>query len=105
MLQVKTAWVIAAVAFAVMLAAAADYGFRCYGAPLSRDEAVVRAEDQVERFKKSFNITEAMTLSTITFEHDSKTWLASFAGPKCKVVIVVDRCHGDSAESSNACGG
>lgn len=105
MLQMKTIGsLVAGIAFIAILTVGAEYAFRCHGAPLTRDEAVARAKAQLKRYKQSFQIAEPMSLSDITTEQGTKTWLASFVGPKCKVIIVVDRCHGDSAESANACG-
>lgn len=101
----RTHWVLIAVALAVAMALGADYGFRCHGSPLSRDEALARANARLEHFSKSFNVKEAMTLSDATFEADTKGWLVTFTGPKCKVIIIVDRCHGDDVGSTNGCSG
>lgn len=97
-------WLVLAVAI-VAIAGAADHIYRCTGAPLTREEATVRAEQRMERYRKSFNVREKLNLVETTFDDYSKAWLFTYTGIHCSVIIVVDRCRGDDVGSTNACTG
>jgi hypothetical protein len=101
----KGRWIIGFLLLAVALALGADYGFRCLSSPLTRDEAIARAKVRLDRYSRTYNVKEAMTFSDATFQDDKNLWLVTFVGPKCKVILIIDRCHGDEVGSTNACMG
>lgn len=95
---------LAAVAI-VATALAADYGSRCLRAPLDRSEAITRADSVLARYRQSFGVREDMPLKDASFDPDTKAWLVTYEGPRCAVIIIADRCHGDEVGSTNACTG
>lgn len=107
MLPVKRlSWMVAlAILLIAGLALTLDHFNRCNGQPLSKEEATVRAADQLERYKNSFKIDEAMPLEESKFDPDTKAWLFTYTGRHCSVIIIVDRCHGDEVGGTNACKG
>lgn len=83
---------------------AAVYWGRCHAAPLTRDEALRRAMDRVERFAKSYHVgTAALTVREADFEQDSNSWRVTFGNSDCVVSVIVDRCHGDEIGGSTGC--
>jgi hypothetical protein len=100
------AWIVLGiVAVAVAVALVAEHGFRCWRSPLTREEAVARGQVRLDRFSKTFNVKEPLTLTEATLESEKNTWLLTYTGLRCKVIIMVDRCNGDDVGSVNACGG
>jgi hypothetical protein len=95
--------VLAIVAVAVVLLA--EHGLRCWRSPLTREEAVARGKIRLDRFARTFNVNESLTLSEATFESDRNAWLLTYTGLRCKMIIIVDRCNGDDVGGVNACGG
>jgi len=89
------------IATAVVLGA--QHYFHCHSGPVPEEEAQSRAKARVEKFKKSFGITEQLTLSERHFDPASSSWLFTFSGNACSVIITVDACHGDEVGSSSAC--
>ena len=87
-----------------VLALAIDYARKCHGRPLSRQEAVSRGQARLERFIKSHRVTgDLPSLAEEQYEQDAKTWLLTYVSKTCKVIVMVDRCHGDDVGSSTAC--
>jgi hypothetical protein len=101
----KGRWVIGMVLLIFTIALGADYGYRCLRPPLTKEEAIARAKVRLARYSQSSDMKEAMTLSDVTFQPNNKVWLVTFVGQKCKVILIVDRCHGDDVGSTNACAG
>jgi hypothetical protein len=98
-------WIVGVVLLGVAVALGADYRFRCLRPPLTRDEALARANVWLERYGKTFEPKGTMKLSEAIFEADTNVWLVTFKGPTCELILIVDRCHGDEAGSTTACGG
>ncbi len=87
-----------------LLALAIEYARKCYGPPLSRQEAVSRGQARLERFIRTHRVTgDLPVLAEEQYEQDTKTWLLTYVGKTCKVIVMVDRCHGDDVGSSTAC--
>ena len=102
----RAGWIMLAGVFVIAaIAIAADHFYRCSAQPLSREEASNRGVQQLERYKKSFQIHEDMRLEEARFDQDTKAWLLTYAGKRCSVIIIVDRCHGDEVGGTNACAG
>jgi hypothetical protein len=87
------------------IAICADYARRCYGPPLSREEALHRGQLRLERFIKTHKVPgELPVLVSEQYEQDTRTWLLSYESKGCKVIVMVDRCHGDDIGGTSACG-
>lgn len=73
----------------------ADYLFRCHGQPLSREEALERANAKLQRFSKKFVTGNTLpTLIGDQYDPQRKEWTFTFKNPTCTVGIIADRCHG-----------
>jgi hypothetical protein len=96
-------WILALVGLIIAGALGADYGMRCWRPPLSKEEAIERANARLARYTKSFDVKETLQMTEATFERDTGAWLVTFVGPKCRVIIIADRCRGDDVGSTNAC--
>jgi hypothetical protein len=105
LLPLRRLWWLLLIPAIVAIAGGADYIYRCTGAPLTREEAIVRAEQRLDRYRRSFNVHEKLNLVETSFDQDTKAWLFTYTGLHCSVIIVVDRCHGDDVGSTNACTG
>lgn len=96
-------WLVLIVAL-VAIGIAVDYWRRCHGPPLLREEALQRAQLRLESFMKSFNVPgEFPRLVDETFESDTNAWLLTYENESCKVIVIVDRCHGDDIGGATAC--
>jgi hypothetical protein len=96
-------WIVLALIVGVLILAI-DYARKCHGPPLSRQEAVSRGQARLERFIKTFHVSgDLPVLLEEQYEQDSKTWLLTYGSKTCKVIVTVDRCHGDDVGSSTAC--
>lgn len=88
----RIAGVFIALIFAVLVA---DYLFRCHGKPLSREEALERANAKLQRFSKKFVTGGSLpTLVEEQYDPQRKEWTFTFKNPVCTVGIIADRCHG-----------
>jgi hypothetical protein len=73
----------------------ADHYSRCYGKPLSREEALRRASAQLQYFSQ-----QRMTGGTVPalaeeqYDPTDKTWVFTFRNANCEVAIIADRCQG-----------
>lgn len=87
-----------------LIADAADNWNRCYSAPLSRAEAIERAHTRFERFAQSYSLPSPLpTLVDAEFEADSNSWLVTFRGNDCEVIVITDRCRGDDIGGTTKC--
>jgi hypothetical protein len=94
---------IVAVLVAVVLLA--DHYSRCYGKPLSRDEALQRANEQLRYLSKDFLLGDTLpALADEQYDPQKKTWIVTFRNSTCEVSIITDRCHGtDVGGMSDGC--
>jgi len=86
-----------AVVFIALVSAVlgADYFFRCHGKPLSREEALERANTKLQRFSKKFVTGDSPpTLVEEQYDPQRKGWTFTFKNPVCTVAIIADRCQG-----------
>jgi hypothetical protein len=73
-----------------------DYWARCHGTPLSREEALRRAEARVSRYAKSFHIPGSLPpMTSMDFDASTNAWLVTFKNDTCQIIVISDRCHGD----------
>ena len=81
-----------ALALAVFVA---DDLFRCHGKPLSREEALERANAKLQRFSKKFVTGDTLpALVEEQYDPQRKEWTFTFTNTTCSVAIIADRCHG-----------
>jgi hypothetical protein len=82
----------------VALAALALFGehySRCHGKPLSRDEALQRANAQLQLLARDFVLGDPLpALSKEQYDPIDKLWILTFHNSTCEVSIIADRCHG-----------
>lgn len=78
--------------FAVFLI---DYLIRCHGKPLSREEALERANAKLQRFSRKFVVGDTLPkLVEEQYDPHKKEWIFTFDNSTCSVIIIADRCHG-----------
>jgi hypothetical protein len=89
-------WQMVLLIFAVILIALiADFYSRCHGKPLSREEAVERADTQLKYLARDFVLGEPLpVLTSEQYDSTSRTWTLDFRNSTCEVSIIADRCHG-----------
>jgi hypothetical protein len=81
-----------ALVFAVFVA---DYLFRCHGKPLSREEALERANAKLQRFSKKSVVGDTLPkLVEEQYDPQKEEWMFTFDNSTCSVIIIADRCHG-----------
>jgi hypothetical protein len=82
----------------VALAALALFGehySRCNGKPLSREEALQRANAQLQLLARDFELGDSLpVLTEEQYDTTHKSWILTFRNPTCEVSIIADRCHG-----------
>jgi hypothetical protein len=100
--KIRIPLVVIALVSAVFIA---DYLFRCHGKPLSREQALERANAKLQRFSKKFVTGDTLpTLVGEQYDPQRKEWTFTFKNPTCTVGIIADRCHGtDIAGLSEGC--
>jgi len=99
-------WVIALVVVVlVLIVLFLDHYSRCYGKPLSREEALQRANRQLQFLNKDFVLGDTLPiLAAEEYNPDTRTWILTFRSPTCEVSIITDRCHGtDVGGMSEGC--
>jgi hypothetical protein len=91
----KTGGIVLIVAALAAVVLSADYYSRCYGKPFSRDEAMRRANAQLQYLAKYFVLGDTPPV-LVDEQYDSyaKTWMLTFRSPTCEVIVIADRCHG-----------
>jgi hypothetical protein len=72
-----------------------DYLMRCHGKPLSREEALERANATLQRFSRKFVIGDTLPkLVEEQYDPQKKKWMFTFDSSTCSLIIIADRCHG-----------
>jgi hypothetical protein len=72
-----------------------DYLFRCYGKPLSREEALQRVTAQLKSLSHDLNFGESLPpLVKEQYDPGRKTWWFTFKNEVCEIDIITDRCEG-----------
>jgi hypothetical protein len=91
----KTGGIVLIVAALAAVVLSADYYSRCYGKPFSRDEAMRRANAQLQYLAKYFVLGDTPPV-LVDEQYDSyaKTWMLTFRSPTCEVIVIADRCRG-----------
>jgi len=91
-----------ALVFAVFVA---DHLFRCHGKPLSREEALERANAKLQRFARKFVVGDTLPkLVEEQYDPQKEEWIFSFDNSTCSIIIIADRCHGtDIGGASKGC--
>ena len=75
----------------------ADHYSRCYGKPLSREEALQRASVQLQYLSRDFDLGDTLPVLTAgEYDPAKKTWILTFRNSTCEVSIIADRCEGTS---------
>jgi hypothetical protein len=100
--RLRIALIIAALVAAAILV---DHYSRCYGRPLTREEAVRRANAQLQNLDKDFVLGAPLPVDVgEQYDPDKKTWIITFRGVNCELSIITDRCHGtDIGGMSEGC--
>ena len=82
-----------------------DYGSRCHGKPLSRQEALQRASVRLQYFSKDWVLGDPLpSLQEEQFEPKDGSWLFTFRNNTCEVSIITDRGKGtDVGGMSKGC--
>ena len=97
-------WLVVLAIALVAVGVAVDYWRRCRQPPLPREEALHRAHVRLERFAKSFNVPGRLPeLVDEQFEKDTNMWLLTYKNDFYKVIVIVDRCHGDDIGGATSC--
>src|SRR5438270_11359636 len=92
----KRVWQVGLIS-AVLIAAAlfADYWFRCHGAPLSRADALQRANTRLQYLSGDWDlVTPLPSLAEEQYDAEDGTWMFTFSNSVCAVGIITERCHG-----------
>jgi hypothetical protein len=82
-----------------------DYWSRCHGKPLSREEALGRANVQLQYLSHDWILGNPLpSLTSEQFDPSDGTWMFSFKNSVCEVDIIADRCKGtDIGGMSKGC--
>jgi hypothetical protein len=84
-----------AIAVVVVFSLTTEYVLRCWGKPLTREEAIERADRRLDVFSKRYIIgVPPPTLVAEQYETDTKAWIFTFQNSTCTVDIIADRCNG-----------
>jgi hypothetical protein len=79
-----------------------DYLFRCYGKPLSREEALQRATAQLQLLSSQLNVGESLPpLVEEQYDGKRKTWMFKYQNEVCAIIIYTDRCQGTDVGGTN----
>ena len=90
--KLKITLIVVALALAVL---SADHYSRCHGKTLSREEALHRAQSQLQLLARDFFLGDSLpTLKDEQYDPSSKSWTITFRNSTCEVSIITDRCHG-----------
>jgi hypothetical protein len=91
----KTSVIALIVVASVAVALFAEHYSRCYGKPLSREEALRRANAQLQFFDKDFVLGDSLpALKEEEYDPEEKTRTFTFRYPTCEVSVIADRCQG-----------
>jgi len=86
----------------VLVVLIGDYLFRCYGKPLSREEALQRASTQLQYLSRDINFGESLPpLVKERYDPKRKTWWFTFRNEVCEIDIITDRCEGTDVGGTN----
>jgi len=79
----------------VVVVLTGDYLFRCYGKPLSREEAIKRWSSHIQILSSQYDIGGSLPL-LVSEEYDafSKSWTLKYQNASCSIIFDVDRCYG-----------
>ena len=58
----------------------------CSAAPLTRDQAIQRAQARLGKFSTSLGFHERFTEPSARFDDDSRSWIVTFRSPECMVI-------------------
>jgi hypothetical protein len=75
----------------------------CSAAPLTRDQAIQRAQARLGKFSASLGFHERFTEPSARFDDDSQSWIVTFRSPECMVMMVVDRCKPNELGGTTDC--
>lgn len=94
--KLTSKWGIALIVLGLLaVAVLGDYVFRCYGRPLSREEALQRAHSQLQYLSNDFALGDPPpSLAGEQYDSEQKSWILTFRNATCEVSIITDRCHG-----------
>src|SRR5579862_9201652 len=72
-----------------------DHYARCHGKPLSRAEALERADKQLQYLSRDFALgNSAPSLVDEQYDASEKTWTFTFHSGACEITVITDRCKG-----------
>jgi hypothetical protein len=78
-----------------MLTFTAEHAYRCWGEPLTREEAIKRAKTRLDVFSKRYIVgIPPPTLVAEQYETGTKTWIFTFQNSTCAIDIIADKCNG-----------
>ena len=95
--KVKNKWAVMALAVVALIAGTLviDHLFRCYGPPLSREEALRRATAHLRYFSRQHMTGGTVpVLSEEQYDPAKKTWVFTFRNANCEIAMIADRCQG-----------
>ncbi len=83
----------------------ADYWSRCHGQPLSREEALRRANTSMQYLSKDWVLGSPLPgLAAEEYDPKDGSWMFTFRNDTCEVDIITDRCNGtDVGGMSKGC--
>jgi hypothetical protein len=72
-----------------------DYYARCHGKPLSRAEALERADKQLQYLSRDFVLGNSdPSLVDEQYDASERTWTFTFRNGASEVTVITDRCKG-----------
>jgi hypothetical protein len=72
-----------------------DYYARCHSKPLSRAEALERADKQLQYLSRDFVLGNSdSSLVDEQYDASERTWTFTFRNGACEVTVITDRCKG-----------
>jgi len=88
-------WVLLAVIGLIFAVFLSDYVMRCHRKPLSREEALERANNKLQRFSRKFVVGDTLPkLAEEQYDPQRGEWMFTFDNSTCSLTIIADRCHG-----------
>ena len=102
----KTIWRIAAITVLVLATLLVfDYWSRCHSKPLSREDALRRANVRLQHLSQEWVLGDTLpSLVEQQFEPKDGSWSFTFRNNTCEVSIITDRCNGtDVGGMSKGC--
>jgi hypothetical protein len=91
----RSAMIILVIGIILVVGLAGEYILRCYGKPLSREEAIKRGSLHIQILSNQYDFGESVP-PLVSEEYDafSKSWTFKYQNASCSIILDVDRCYG-----------